>query len=181
MKGIYITQAFQNEPATVTDHGFTLSSEKNTPNKWIEFTFDKFLGDNDEPVIVRANLWITDNTIDFVLEKLAALGWHGKDICELDPHDPVAFDFMGKRARITGEIETYKGKPRAIVKFINDIDSEPMKEMDKKDIKILNDRLRGKIAAFRSRAGSPSAAPSKIKTKEVETQKDIAEFTADRK
>ena len=146
-----ISEDFKYEIATVVEHGFSLISEKKTPCAWFEFQFDKIRSDQNEYLTVRAYLYLTEKALDFSLEKLAALGWTGTDICELDPNEEVGFNFIGRQALITGGMQNYKGKNRAVVNFINDLNYQPIKSATSPEFKEINAKLKGKIAAYRSK------------------------------
>lgn len=153
MKRIRIDQPFSYEPAVVAEYGFSVSKEKGTPYIWIEFVFENFKGDNQEDVSVRADLYLTDASVDFSLEKLANLGWTGTDITELDPVSGT-FTLVGRKALITGDMEEYNGKRYPKVSFINDPNA-PVKpaSIPSGELSGLNAKLRGKIAAYRAKQG----------------------------
>lgn len=165
-----IDQAFSNEPATVQEYGFSTSKEKGTPCLWIEFVFDNFKDDGGLDVTVRADLYITDNTIDYVLEKLGNLGWHGNDITELDPVSGT-FTLVGHKANITGHIEEYQGKQYPKVDFINDVNYSPRPPaIEDNELSKLGAKLRGKIAAYRAKE---KAAPKGTAVYDEKTGKKL--------
>ena len=152
-----IDQAFRNEPVTVIDHGFSVSSKAKTPCVWIDFQFDGMEGPGGEPITVKAYLYLSDAAIQYTLEKLGNLGWHGKSIDELDPNDQTHYNFKGAKALITGKMEEYEGKMRPKVDFINDPNYSPDMAIDPKDRKVLGSKLNAKIAAFRAKNKAPGA------------------------
>jgi hypothetical protein len=151
-----INESFKNEIAVVTSHGFSLSNEKKTPYIWFEFEFSNLRGANDEPVTVRADLYLSDAALDYTLEKLAVMGWNGKSVTELDPNEPDGHDFKGVRVALTGEMQEYNGKSRPKVSFINDPDYVPHPKIEPDQLKVLNAKLVGKIAAYRSKNVAPA-------------------------
>lgn len=154
-----INQDFKNEPAVVIDHGFGLSNEKKTPFCWFEFEFLEMKGPNDEPVTVRADVYITDKTMDYALQKFSALGWNGKSVTELDPNEPDAYNFKGAKAYITGEMQLApNGNKYPKVNFINATPAGVIASIDKKELSEIDKKLRGKIAAYRTK-NPPVARP----------------------
>lgn len=153
-----INQAFNNEPAIVKDHGFGLSKEKRTPFVWFQFEFLEIKGDQDEPVTVRADLYLHDNTLDYALRDLETLGWHGKACTELDPNEPDGHDFKGTKVYITGEmqLDPKSGKYWPKVKFINKTPhAGGIPGVDRKELQSINSKLQGKIAAYRAKNPAP--------------------------
>ena len=150
-----IDEAFNNEPATVTDHGFALMGEKGSPCVWLEFKFNNLQAENGEELTARAMLYLTEGALDYSLDKLGVLGWHGQNVCELDPNEPEAVDLKGRTALITGKIETYNGKRKPVVNFINDPNYSPVPAIDSTSLKALDGKLRGKIAAYRAKKKVP--------------------------
>ena len=145
-----IDEAVNEELAAVSDWGFSESSEKATPCLWIDFIFKSLLSDKGEKVFVRAFLYLTDATIPYVLKKLGNLGWHGKSIFELDKSSPDHYDLTNAEALLTVEMEPYNNKVRPVVKFINDPNFIPNKPMPRESLKLLDAKLKGKIAAYRT-------------------------------
>lgn len=53
---------------------------------------------------------ITDKSIDYVVDKLAALGFDGRSFSELDPETPNHVSFVGKEIDAVCKHEEYQGK-----------------------------------------------------------------------
>jgi len=145
-----------NARAKARNWGWAESSEKETPYLWIEFLFLDLEGDNGEEVTITHNMYVTDNTIAYVLRDLKTMGWNGKNLFELDKSEKHSFDLGVKEVNLTTESQEYNGKPYIRVKFINDPDYKPGgTAIDKEALKKLNDRLKGKIAAYREKGDIP--------------------------
>ena len=161
-------QAVENELASVKDWGFAESGKKATPYIWIDFVFDELKTDADQPIGIRAFLYLTDANMDNVLERLGNLGWHGKSIMELDKTSEPFVSIEGHKALLTCKMDTFEGNTRAKVEFINDPDRPPMKPIEKTVLKGLDAKLKGKIAAYRQK----NPAPNPGSTKRVPVDKD---------
>ena len=161
-----IDEAVQNELATVRDWGFAFAKNKGTPYMWIDFVFDNIQGPKGEELDIRAFLYITDGTLEYFLAKLRNLGWKGTNFTELDKSAPGYYDLTGAKGALTVDIETWEGKPMAKVNYINDPNHTPESPMDSKALKTLNEKLKGKIAAFNAKnpaAPAPAAKPNGAK------------------
>lgn len=143
-----------NQRAKAIDWGFAESSEKKTPYLWVEFLFLDGHGDNGEEVVIRKDFYLTDKNFEYVLRDLATMGWRGKSIFELE-RGPEGFDLGAKEVLLTTEMETYEGKLRAKVKFINDPDYIPAKPLEREMLRSIDAKLRGKIAAYRAQNKTP--------------------------
>lgn len=165
-----IDQPFTNELATISDHGLATSGNKGTPYVWVDFVFDEVTADDGGQLGVRAYLYLTDKNFPYVLEKLANIGWHGKSIDELDTETNEKI-LVGRKARLTGDMEEYEGKMRPKVNFINDPDSGSDKPIDKKELTTLAKKLDAKIAAYRQKNGVKEKNIKKTESSESEQEK----------
>lgn len=151
-----IDQAVELERATPKNWGFGKSKEKGTPSFWMDFEFTQITDNDNNPYTVRQTWWITDNTIDYMLRDLYVLGWSGKDMTELDPNEAASFSFYGHDVLLTVEMQEYKNKMYPRVKFINPLDyTSPQGHLEPKEFKSLANKLKGKIAAWRSKNTLP--------------------------
>lgn len=55
---------------------------------------------------------ITEKTIDYFMDDLKALGFHGSSFKDLDPNTPGFHDFKGKEIDMYCNEEIYNGEPR---------------------------------------------------------------------
>lgn len=151
-------QAFENELATVLDHGVT--EGKAAPQVYVQFKLDNVQGNNGEDLTITAYMSLSEAALKYSLEKLAAIGWHGTNIEELDRNNSNAVDLTGHKALISTAFEEYNGKNRLKVTFINDPDRPPVnKALEPAKLSEASARLRGKIAAFRAK--NPAPQPKK--------------------
>lgn len=162
-----INQAVENQPANARKWGFT-KSKTGTPGLWVEFLFVEVKGPNDEEVSITDYWWLTDATIDFTLEKLEMMGWTGKSIFELEtPVEQGGFNLGAKTVSLTTAMETWEGKLRPKVKFINDPDKPMITELESSEKKVLDVKIRAKLAAYRAKnktATPPAATAAKPKS-----------------
>lgn len=159
---IRIKVAVTNQRAKAVDWGFAESTQKQTPYLWIEFLFLDISGDHDEEVTIIKEFYLTDNTMDYVLRDLASMGWKGRSIFELDKQDRTAFDLGKKEILLTTEMQEFKGKMYAKVKFINDPDFNGSKPIEHDGIKSLDAKLKAKILAYRTKAGQINPEDEKL-------------------
>lgn len=155
----YIQENFKDELATVQSHGISNSKVKGTPYVWIIFVFDNVTENDGSALCVKSKLYLTDKTLDNVLNKLANLKWFGKDFTELSPEDPNHVSLVGRKAKITGHVDQEGDKIYACVDWINDPESTYVggdTPMPTNEISRLTQRLRGKIAAYRKNNPPPA-------------------------
>ena len=157
-----IKQAVSNQRAKAVDWGFAESTQKQTPYLWIEFLFLDITGDHEEPVTIIKEFYLTDNTMDFVLKDLTTMGWVGRSIFELDKRDRTAFDLGKKEVLLTTEMQEFKGKMYAKVKFINDPDFNGSKPIGHGDVGKLDAKLKAKILAYRTKTGQVDLAEENL-------------------
>lgn len=142
-----INEAVELEPAIPKKWGFTNSKEKGTPGFWMDFDFTKISGDGGEIYSVKKTWWITEKTIEYVLKDLDTLGWHGKDLKELEDHD-----FRGPGVLLTVEMTESKGKMYPNVTWVNPLDYTPQnKAMEASAVKDISAKMKGAIAAYRAK------------------------------
>lgn len=171
-----IDQAVTNQKAKAKDWGFGKSAKKGTPCFWMDFVFQEIEDDNGGELTIRKDWWITDNTIDYILRDLSVFGYQGRDITEWERNQANSFDFSKAVVNLTTEIEEYLAdngdmKKIAKVKYVN----AEFEQLDSGTVKDLNAKLRGKIAAYRAKAGtsSPAKAPdTKAPTKAAPAKKE---------
>lgn len=113
----------------VQEHGFGESEVKKTPFIWLSFVP---LSKNGIPVDVKytrdCRMYITDNTVGMIRDRLARMGWSGANWTELDNHS-----FSGTRVMLQCEHDNrdrdhvwerwdfpYEGEPKAAT-----IESDP--------------------------------------------------------
>lgn len=98
----------------VAEQGFSESKEKKTPCFFLRvqpFAHCGHGGETEVPQQDRTiNLYLTDGTIDFVIEDLRALGWNGTSFDELDPESSNCHSFVGNEVPAFCEHEQYNGK-----------------------------------------------------------------------
>lgn len=157
----------KNELAKARDWGFGKSKNKGTNYFWMDFVFPNLVASDDTgEVEIRKEWYLTDNTIEYVLRDLAVLGWHGKDIVELDKTTVGSHSFSNKEVLITTKMEEYrngKGEVKSTVKveYINDLAYNPA--LESAELKAMSAKLKGKIAAYRSKnvGGNGQTLPAK--------------------
>ena len=146
-----IGEAVQNELAEVTDHGVAMSKNGN-PQVWVKFKFVDIMEASDEEVGITAYLSLSEAAFPYTMEKLTNLGWIGISISNLDRTAEPCDNLVGHTVRISVAMEEYEGKVTPKVSFINhkDYTGGPAK-IDPKEAKILDSKLKGKIAAYRAK------------------------------
>lgn len=98
----------------VIDQGLSLSSNGNH-QIWLQVNVRQPLsvGCSVERQFDRTIFWtLTDNTIDYVLDKLERLGFHGESFRLLDPAVAGHQSFVGQQIECYCEIEVYNGKQK---------------------------------------------------------------------
>lgn len=110
----------------------------------------------DEPVTgtVYASLWLTDAALEFSMRTMTeALGWTGTDLSEINGTGM----FAGKEVWVVLEEQEYEGKTQTKVKYVNKVGGQVQKPFNPVKAKILTDKLKGKMLAYRQKA---PAAPA---------------------
>jgi hypothetical protein len=99
--------------------------------------------------------YFTDNTVDRTLESLRHCGWDSDNLAELD-------SLGANEVELVIEDETYEGKTRSKVKWVNRPSRLQMKEqMNPAQIAAFAARLRGKTVASKQKYGAqPAAQPA---------------------
>ena len=150
-----LNEAIDNALATVTGFGFGETLEEQKPYLFIDFKLDEAVGDNGEELTTRGILWLTDagKGFDHTLKVLSIVfEWKGENIFEFDKESagPKFYDITGKKARLTVEMQEYKGKSEAKVKWINSAEHKP-KIIARESLKALSDKLKGKVELYRAK------------------------------
>lgn len=142
-----------NAIATVIDFGFGESPEKQTPYIYYDFQLDDFESDSGEKLEIRAYNYLSEKSFEHTLKTLSIVfEWKGDNIFELDKDSAgdKFYNLVGKKARITVEIDTYEGKKTAKVKWINAVNQKP-KQLPREAIKALSDKLKDKVSIYRAK------------------------------
>jgi hypothetical protein len=126
--------------------------DKNTPFIRIPLTVDDSASDQDGMEIVWRG-WITPGAFDYTIKTLAKAFpvWDG----DLQSLDEGKFSFVGMECEITCESETYNGKTRIVVKWLNPVGGGSGKAMD-----------RGKVQGLIAQLGRKSIALAKAAKEE---------------
>lgn len=164
-----LTVAVEKQKAKAKQWGFGESPEKKTPYLWIEYLFLDITGENGEELTVIDRMYLTEKNFEYVLRDLQTLGWYGKNIFDLEPGYPDSYDLSQKVVLVSTEVEKYTNsngdeKQKAKVTWVNDPDYVGESKIDAKEIKKLNEKLRGKLMAYRQKNGdkpAPVAAKKK--------------------
>lgn len=93
--------------AEVLDHGL-VTSKTGTSGVAVKF--------QTEFDVITGWFYLTDKTVEYTIEKLRAMGWEGDDFRELNQQPAV---LAGHKCVITVSHESYEGKTRAKVNFVN--------------------------------------------------------------
>jgi hypothetical protein len=135
--------------ATVKDHGIAFSSQKGTPEVYVEFDID---GQS-----VFGDFWITEGAIDRTIEQLQLLGFDGN---EFEPLNDEPGILIGNQAKVRVVHESYvneEGTERitARVAWVNDPDYQARKRAENVDATVsrFNALLATKQAAAASGDG----------------------------
>lgn len=119
-----------------------------------------------ERTVYRA---LTENTIDWVVDELAKLGFTGTSFNQLRPDDPNAHDFAGTEVKLRCKHETFEGKTRE--KFEFDFGSKAPEQLDKSGVSKL-DQLFGSKLKMAASTNKPRPAtpkpPAKSPSEELE-------------
>jgi hypothetical protein len=76
----------------IKSQGFDVSKEKKTPCFWLRFLPVKKDGEEIDAEYEREiKMWLTDGTINRVIDRLRSLGWKGSSFKELEPGGKHAF------------------------------------------------------------------------------------------
>ncbi|XHR29619.1 MAG: hypothetical protein ACFUZC_03485 [Chthoniobacteraceae bacterium] len=130
---------------------FGESKEKKTPFLRIPLEVDDPESDQHGNLIV-CERYITESTIDRLTRDLVEVfGWNG-DLVALDSgiDEEVPEGFAGKLCSIVTEVETYDGKERIHVKWLNPVDYKPRQ--------LTAEKVKSLLAKFASRAKAVAKA-----------------------
>ena len=117
-----------------------------------------------EPCIdtVYASVWLTDKAFERTMETLTeVMGWDGDDLSDLDGTGLLE----GKQVWVVLEEETWEGKTKTNVKYINKVGGRPQVTLDPAKAKALAAGLKGRILAYRqaNKATDSSDVPANVK------------------
>lgn len=128
--------------AEVIDHYLGETPKSHTPSIKFQFHVLSNLAHPKEPVdaTIYGDLWLTDGAVDNTVETLyGALNWKGEKFTELDHTDVL----VNQECILVIENETWEGKTRPKVQYINNVDYKPAgpSAENQKKIDLLNDRI----------------------------------------
>jgi hypothetical protein len=162
--------------ATVMSQGFGKSEKRGTPYFWLEVEpfalIDKYTGEKKEvgrqPRTIY--VYITEKTIEFVAENLAAIGYNGSSFSDLDPVNEGHHSFVGQEIRAYCKHEEYDGDMRE--KWQISGGGGPSHEPLGKSAQMAIDKLFGKHA----KANRPSKKNGKAAESAVVNPEEELEF-----
>lgn len=94
--------------ARIVRQGFAESKNKNTPFFYLEIEPTESTGANALPEKIyrrTIDLYVTDKTIERVVETLRELGWNGTKLAELEPGSPNHFSLVDQEIDVYCKIE----------------------------------------------------------------------------
>jgi hypothetical protein len=94
---------------------------------------------------------ITENTIDYVVPELQALGYDRDGFDDLDPDSPNAFDFQGIETTVEMKLEMYDDKPRERWQFTR---KGQGKKLEQSGVSKLNAMFGGKLKSGKADNGT---------------------------
>lgn len=116
--------------------------------------------------------FFTEGTLDRTLESLRHCGWDSDSLAELDSLGANEVDLVI-------EDETYEGKTRSRVKWVNRVSKLALKEqMTPDQVKAFAARLRGKTVASKQKYTAGASAP-KPRAAQQQTMPDYAHDDSD--
>jgi hypothetical protein len=137
--------------ARATEWALGMSS---TGKEQIAIMFELVGGPHDGKHIT-AFLYFTDNTVDRTLESMRHCGWDSDNLAELD-------NLGANEVELVIEDESYEGKTRSRVKWINRVSRLALKEqLDPGQVAAFAARMRGKTVASKQKYGAQPAAAAK--------------------
>lgn len=157
--------------ATIAGQGFTIS-KNGTNGFWLRCQLHD-VSDNNGDAVERTIYWyLTDATIDFVIEKLGRLGFVPESFTELDPLHPNYHAYAGQQVELYCRHEVYDGKAREKWDFSNPEFAGP-KSLEPTEIRKLDALFGRKLKAGKGAVkpvgnGAPKAdskVPSKVPSK----------------
>ena len=172
----------------VLDHGLGESIEKKTPKFYVRFRVlgkvspedpDKY-ETTDEQYERTVDRWITDKTMEYVLEDLGRLGFTGDSFSELNA-DAGHFDLRGKQLRFYCQHEPDKTDPTKLWErwgLARESVSKPIVKAEDKTIRML-DSLFGKALKGLKKSGGIAAPPADKPKDRPAPQKSLVEQAED--
>jgi hypothetical protein len=101
--------------------------------------------------------YFTDSTVDRTLESMRHCGWDSDSIADLD-------SLGANEVELVIEDETYEGKTRSKVKWVNRVSRLQMKEqMNVSQVQAFAARLRGKTVASKQKYGAQPATSASVR------------------
>lgn len=145
--------------ATVTAQGFSESKEKKTPFFFLEVAPFEALGANVLPdKIYRREIkrYVTDKTINRLIEDLRGIGWNGTKLSDLDPNNPNHHSFIDQEIEVDCEHDGEYDRFDLAYEPSHQVESTP-------GIASKLDKLYGKalVAAAPAKKAPPKAAQPK--------------------
>lgn len=125
-----------NYKAVLTKVSYGKSKEKGTPQVTFGFMPQGIMKNGRVepcPQFERAVFkYITENTVDYVVQDLEKLGYDRGNFDELDSTHPNAFPFVGLEINVYLEYETYQGKEKERWNFSRDggLKNTPMEKSE---------------------------------------------------
>lgn len=135
--------------AVCTGNALDTSREKKTPYVKLSFLT---LYNHDDPTKpankeMCAALWLSENAISRTLNTLSEVfGWRGDDLEELNVKGEL---LAGIEADIVTDRETYNGKSREKIQFVNYPGKSSMARMEDASAATISKSLKGKLLAHR--------------------------------
>lgn len=153
----------------IVDQGLSQSSNGN-PQIWLKI---RALESIDDPALQiqqheRMVYWtITEKTIEFVLEKLDALGFDGESFRQIDLNNQHPQSFIGNVEEFYCQLETYDGKERE--KWDLSRGASAVKPLDETEARKLDALFGRKLKdKFKSSSGPSRAAPNGTTSQKTE-------------
>lgn len=113
----------------------------------IGILFD-YIDENGEPSRITYYGYFTESTADRTIESMRFCGWEGDDFGQLEGLDR-------NEVELVIEDETYQGKTRRKVQWVNRLASVAIKKpMDSQQIAAFAAKMRGRAVASRQKMGS---------------------------
>lgn len=136
---------------------FGESKEKGTPYIRVPLVVEDPESDQDGRRCIH-EIYLTDNTIDRVSRDLKTT-FGIEDIGTLESHgDDVPEGFAGMLCSIVTEIETYDGKERVRVRWLNPVDYKPS-QIDKAKVGSIISRFGSRFRAVAKGVAGPKRVP----------------------
>ncbi len=114
---------------------------------------------------------ITDKTVSWVLEELAALGWQGTKWGELDPQTEGYHSFVGQETKVLCQHEDYESSTQERWRLFSETREMPVVAPDK--LRRLDDAFGRAIKDFRKSNPAPAVTSAPAATPEA-VERDAA-------